>query len=158
MKPWRLTGCYGFLERSHRRDSWDLLYCFSTSSQLPWCVVGDFNDILSVEGKKGGNQHPHNLISGFQDVVQWCDLINMRVIGHPFTWEKGRGNDKWIEEKLDRIMVTKLWWDLFSITRTWNLEASYSDHSPLFLDFCTPTRVYKHKRFQFENVWLREAH
>ena len=63
----------------------------------------------------------------------------MRLIGHPFTWEKGRGTDKWIEEKLDRIMVTKLWLDLFSSARAWNLQASYSDHSPLFLDFCTPT-------------------
>ena len=63
-----------------------------------------------------------------------------------------------MEEKLDRIIVTKLWWDLFSSARAWNLEASYSDHSPLFLDFCYLTRVYKHKRFRCENVWLREAH
>lgn len=42
---WRLTGFYGYPERTRRRDSWNLLRNLATMSLLPWCVIGDFNDL-----------------------------------------------------------------------------------------------------------------
>jgi exonuclease III len=49
---WRLTGFYGYPKGSRRRDSWNFLRQLSRSSTLPWCVIGDFNDILSSDEKK----------------------------------------------------------------------------------------------------------
>lgn len=46
MASWRLTGFYGFPNRAQRSQGWDLLRSLRSKSVLPWCVLGDFNDIL----------------------------------------------------------------------------------------------------------------
>ena len=47
MSKWRMTGFYGMPERVRRRDSWNLLRCLSLRFSLPWCCLGDFNDLLA---------------------------------------------------------------------------------------------------------------
>lgn len=56
---WRFTGFYGFPERARRKDSWQLLRNLSERSNLPWVVMGDFNDILRAEEKRGRVPHPN---------------------------------------------------------------------------------------------------
>jgi hypothetical protein len=56
---WRLTCYYGYPERNRRREAWNLLRELRDMSQLPWCIIGDFNDLLSQEDKRGVNQHPN---------------------------------------------------------------------------------------------------
>ena len=85
----------------------------STKSDLPWCIVGDFNDILTHSEKKGRVRHPPSLIARFQTTVQQRGIFYISLIGHPYTWKRGRGTLHWVEEKLDKAMVTKRWWDLF---------------------------------------------
>lgn len=46
---WRYTGYCGFPERARRVDAWNMLRDLSVTSELPWCIVGDFNDIISME-------------------------------------------------------------------------------------------------------------
>jgi len=55
---WRLTGFYGCPENGRRRDSWDLLRTLSQDNTLPWCIMGDFNDILSNDEKRSTIDHP----------------------------------------------------------------------------------------------------
>lgn len=50
---WRLTGFYGFPDRMQRRESWNLIRMLSNYASLPWCVIGDFNDMISEEDKSG---------------------------------------------------------------------------------------------------------
>ena len=38
----------------------------------------------------------------------------------------------------------------------YSIKASESDHLPIFLDPRFKQNLYRHKRFRFENVWLRE--
>lgn len=49
---WRMTCFYGFPERTRRRESWDFIKEIANKSLLPWCIVGDFNDMLSDADKK----------------------------------------------------------------------------------------------------------
>jgi exonuclease III len=46
-QEWRLTGFYGIPQREQRRESWNILRMLYQQSTLPWCIVGDFNDVLS---------------------------------------------------------------------------------------------------------------
>ena len=36
---WRLTGFYGYPERSTRRESWNMLRDLKNISTLPWCSL-----------------------------------------------------------------------------------------------------------------------
>lgn len=82
---WRLTGFYGFPERSRRRLSWDLLRSLYQNPSSPWCVVGNFNDILHPCEKSGGVRQASWLIDGFQTAVSECGLSELSMIGYPFT-------------------------------------------------------------------------
>lgn len=50
---WRLTGYYGYPEQGRRRSAWDMLRNLRDMSATPWCIIGDFNDLLSSDEKKG---------------------------------------------------------------------------------------------------------
>lgn len=75
-------------------------------SDLPWCIIGDFNDLLAHEEKRGRVQHPQWLIDGFRNVTLDCDLSDISLEGYQFTWSKGMGTISGVEERLDRAMVT----------------------------------------------------
>ncbi|GAU22559.1 hypothetical protein TSUD_93270 [Trifolium subterraneum] len=88
---WRLTCYYGYPERSMRRAAWDLLRVLGNMSSIPWCIIGDFNDLLSQADKKGIHPHPNGLCMGFRQAVNDCDLTDIPIEGHLFTWIKSRG-------------------------------------------------------------------
>ncbi|GAU10532.1 hypothetical protein TSUD_422890, partial [Trifolium subterraneum] len=95
---WRLTCYYGYPERSRRRAAWDLLRALGNMSSIPWCIIGDFNDLLSQADKKGIHPHPNGLCMGFRQEVSDCDLTDIPIEGHQFTWIKSRGTPHVIEE------------------------------------------------------------
>lgn len=51
---WLPTGFYGHLETCKRRESWDLLVSLTPSIECGWCVLRDFNEIVSQDEKQGG--------------------------------------------------------------------------------------------------------
>ncbi|GAU19619.1 hypothetical protein TSUD_383140, partial [Trifolium subterraneum] len=132
---WRLACYYGYPERSRRRAAWDLLRALGNMSSIPWCIIGDFNDLLSQADKKGIHPHPNGLCMGFRQAVSDCDLIDIPIEGHQFTWIKSRGTPHVIEERLDRAMTSTSWLQLFPHVRLTNLLASHSDHSPILLQW-----------------------
>ena len=50
---WRFTGFYGILNRTRQRESWWLIRHLFSLSTLPWCIMGNFNDIVATTEKKG---------------------------------------------------------------------------------------------------------
>jgi hypothetical protein len=153
---WRLTCYYGYPERSRRRMAWDLLRELRDMSSLPWCVIGDFNDLLAQEDKKGLLPHPNWLCTGFRNAVNDCDLTDIHLDGYPFTWVKSSGTDHMIEERLDRALVSSDWLAKFPNAKLRNILSSHSDHSPILLHCSTVVQQqYKHE-FRFENSWLLE--
>ncbi|GAU26476.1 hypothetical protein TSUD_294450 [Trifolium subterraneum] len=101
---WRLTCYYGFPERSRRRAAWDLLRA----------------------DKKGIHPHPNGLCMGLRQEVSDCDLTDIPIEGHPFTWIKSRGTSHVIEERLDRVMASDSWLQLFP-QNSWLKEPDLED-------------------------------
>ncbi|XP_060959195.1 uncharacterized protein LOC115699980 [Cannabis sativa] len=85
---WRLTGLYGEPKRHLRRKTWELLTVLKNKQSLPWCIIGDLNNITSSEDKRGNNPYPDWLIEGFNDVLIECGLHDLELFGHPYTWER----------------------------------------------------------------------
>ncbi|KAK2449324.1 hypothetical protein QL285_008530 [Trifolium repens] len=153
---WRLTCYYGYPERGRRRQAWDLLRELRDMSDLPWCIIGDFNDLLSQEDKKGTHPHPNWLCNGFRNAVSDCDLTDIHLEGYPYTWIKSRGSANVIEERLDRAMANSSWLMLFPEVKLRNLLVSHSDHSPILLQNSPLTENGATYTFRFENMWLKE--
>ncbi|KAK1366627.1 hypothetical protein POM88_042188 [Heracleum sosnowskyi] len=130
---WRLTGIYGEPARSQRFKTWELLKNLSRDANLPWCLVGDFNNVISQAEKRGGPSYPDHLIEGFKDCLHEANLQDLEIIGHQFTWERGRTTDHWTEIKLDRVLANPQWLSIFDMAKVYNLEISPSDHTPLLL-------------------------
>ncbi|XP_019193082.1 PREDICTED: uncharacterized protein LOC109187348 [Ipomoea nil] len=76
--------------------------------------------------------------------------------GYPYTWEKGKGMVNWLEERLDKVLVTEEWRNIVERARVSNLRTRKSDHSILFLGIHESLgRNGVGKRgFQFEMAWL----
>ncbi|XP_024640472.1 uncharacterized protein [Medicago truncatula] len=154
---WIFTGFYGYPEASRRRDSWNFLRRLASNINLPWCLMGDFNDILHADEKKGRATRPNWLIRGFRQAVQDANLVDVHMEGYPFTWFKSLGTPRAVEEKLDRALATNSWMHLFPNAKLENLVAPSSDHFPILLDRTPVVRPHRSKRsFKFENAWRIE--
>ncbi|XP_019176335.1 PREDICTED: uncharacterized protein LOC109171734 [Ipomoea nil] len=155
---WRMTGFYGFAQRGRRNDAWELIKSLSHRSELPWVVIGDFNDLLYQYEKRGGNPHPKALLRGFGDTIDECGLAQLPMQGYPFTWERGEGTVDWIEEKLDKVLVTQEWRDVVREATVLNILTRRSDHSALFLGILNlRERTGGGRRgFRFEMAWLHD--
>ncbi|XP_019186580.1 PREDICTED: uncharacterized protein LOC109181284 [Ipomoea nil] len=154
---WRMTGYYGFSERTRRTESWDLLRTLSGRSNLPWVVIGDFNDLLYQNEKRGGNPHPNSLLRGFGEAIEDCWVAQLPMVGYPYTWEKGKGIVNWMEERLDKVLVTEEWRSMVMGAKVMNLRTRKSDHSALFLGIQDYTSLGPRRRgFRFEMAWLHD--
>ncbi|XP_024039536.1 uncharacterized protein LOC112098144 [Citrus clementina] len=127
------------------------------SSSLPRICLGDFNDLLHPSEKCGKHVHPNWKLHGFQEVFLDSGLFDLGIIDYQFTWERSRGTENWVEERLDRALASNSWIHFFPRAKVISLEASCSDHLPIFLDPAPVVRTPRVKKFHFENIWLRES-
>lgn len=140
---WRYTGYYGFPERGRRVDSWNMMRNMASMSTLPWCLIGDFNDMVTLDEKKGGVRLPRMLLAGFSEAIEDCGLVDLGFTGERFTWKKSRGTSRWVQERLDRGLATTEFIEMFPCVEVNVLEVSTSDHKPLFLQLHRQVYVQK---------------
>ena len=79
----------------------------ATLSSLPRLCFGDFNEVLSLNEKIGGNEKQVNSVADFREVVRECELIDLGFTGYLFTWSNRRFGVGSIEERLDRFLYNK---------------------------------------------------
>ncbi|EEF41811.1 conserved hypothetical protein [Ricinus communis] len=92
--------------------------------------MGDYNELLNEEDKRGHVPIPAWMLRGFKDVVLDVGLCDLPVNRHQYTWNRD--------------------------TRLSNLIAATSDHSPIEL-VIVQVLPHGHRRvFKFENGWLHE--
>jgi hypothetical protein len=125
-------------------------------SELPWCIIGDFNYLLAQEDKQGIHPHPNWLCNGFQNAICDCDLTDIHLEGYPYTWTKSRGSATLIEERLDRSMANPQWLTTYPGVKLVNFLTSHSDHSHILLQNSPITTNGRTYSFRFENSWLQE--
>jgi hypothetical protein len=84
-KIWRLTGIYGEPRWEDKYKTWDKLRELNNNSDLPWVVIGDFNEILFSHEKEGGNPRPQPYMQNFREALMDCNLEDIGFMGDPFT-------------------------------------------------------------------------
>ncbi|KAK8546726.1 hypothetical protein V6N12_027496 [Hibiscus sabdariffa] len=131
--PWFCSFLYGSPYREERNEIWRKMKVLRSNMDEPWCIVGDFNIVLSQEEKFGGSPFAIDKASEFYDLQDRCGLMEMPIKGGPFLWSNRRVDDEAILEKLDRIMFNVSWSSIFGNAIGCFEPAIGSDHCPVVL-------------------------
>lgn len=73
-RTWCLSGVYVQPHCHLKAEFWDNLQLLSQTMSMPWLVMGDFNDIASMEEKSGGADYRVNAARKFVERWEDCRL------------------------------------------------------------------------------------
>ncbi|KAH9681142.1 reverse transcriptase domain-containing protein [Citrus sinensis] len=108
--------------------------CGSGLSSKPWLCFGDFNEILSLNEKSGGNEKNIRMVSDFREAVRDSKLTDLGYKGYQFTWSNGRFGPHFVEERLDIFLCNDEWGNHFQETEGTNLVSVGSDHYRIMME------------------------
>ncbi|CAL2238143.1 unnamed protein product [Prunus armeniaca] len=152
-KRWLLIVVYASPCSNVRTSLWKYFDGLTTVCNLPWLLLGDFNDIVCGDEKLGGN-----LDVGGQHFIEWLDrnhLIDLGFSGANFTWCNKRGEEDIIWKRLDRGLCNIDWRFLFSEAHLSHLPRVNSDHCPIMVKlFSNHLPAKKSMPFRFQAMWL----
>ena len=151
-----LTAIYALPNFNERKILWNYLKDLSPSVNMPWVLLGNFNDMLAEDEKMGGLPLNKNRLNAFRDCINSCGLMNLGFHGPKFTWTYK--NPIWhqnIKERLDRGLGNTEWNILFPRSEIHHLPRTKSDHCPILLESEPPTYKLK-KPYKFEKMWLTD--
>ena len=94
-----ISFVYAFNTIVGRRPLWENLCNFNYSYELPWLLLGDFNNVLSSEEKANGRPVRTYEVRDFRNCCYEIGCSDLRATGVFHTWTN---NSVW--SKLDRAM------------------------------------------------------
>jgi endonuclease/exonuclease/phosphatase family metal-dependent hydrolase len=93
---------------------WDALRAIKTQSNLPWLVLGDFNEALGQEEHFSQTPRAVNQMVAFREVLTDCNLIDLGFAGVPYTYDNKRQGRANVKVRLDRAVADPNWRDMFA--------------------------------------------
>lgn len=163
-----LSAIYASPNPLFRLDLWDYLIGLGVVVNLPWLLIGDFNQIVHHSEKCGGVPTAEVRLRAFQQVIMSCNLIDLGFSGPRFTWSNMRKGLAHVQERLDTVLCNRAWLHKFSVTRVVHLPRTRSDHCPLMVNnryvaraspllkpFCLQAAWFLHPQFEsfLEQCW-----
>lgn len=106
---WWLSCIYGPSIYSNKNDIWIELNDLGNLIDNPWCVLGDFNEILYSSDRKG-NTRIHTHCERFHNWVSDCSLMYLPLTNWRHEWSNFRANAS--GNKIGKIFVSKDWQEL----------------------------------------------
>ena len=100
---------------------------------LPWAVMGDFNDVTKEEEKFGGNGISSRRVNVYNECMDFCNLFYLGFSGPKFTWTNCRDISNLIQQHLDRVWVNSNWKIYYPKAIVSHLVRINSDRCPLLL-------------------------
>ncbi|CAA7044678.1 unnamed protein product [Microthlaspi erraticum] len=141
---------------SRRSGLWDELRSVIGGLDGPVLIGGDFNTIVRVDERAGGNGRLSPDSLAFGEWINDLSLIDMGFRGNMFTWKRGKLERNFVAKRLDRVLCcahTRLKWQETVVT---HLPFLSSDHAPLYVQLSPEIlRDPKRRPFRFEAAWLK---
>ena len=103
---WVFSGVYGPIENRLRESFWEELGSIKDLWDVPWCIGGDFNEILYLNERFSGGRFS-NSMRRFFDILNDLELRDHPLQGGPYTWSGGINSRSM--SRLDRFLVTADW-------------------------------------------------
>lgn len=125
----------------------------------PCICLGDFNEILVNEEKRGGVDRSQHCMNRFREALEGCNMSDLGYEGDMYTC---RNNctvaEDYICGRLDRAVANMEWCAKFPEFRVRNEFPRHSDHHPMVVDTVDmgERRNGGGGSFRFEARWFRE--
>ncbi|XP_016206136.1 uncharacterized protein LOC107646467 [Arachis ipaensis] len=119
---------YGPHERAEKISMWEKLSYIAGLCQVPVCFLGDFNEIMLLEERKGATTLPASAAE-FRTWINDIELIDLELNDCKYTWFRGQSCSR-----IDRSLVSSEWLDMYPKTRLRSGPRGLSDHCPLIME------------------------
>jgi ribonuclease HI len=151
---WLLSSIYASPRFLERKLLWNNLSQVATLHNLPWLLVGDFNEVLSSDDKFGGLPVRLGRSQLFNNCLNDCGMIDLGFHGPRFTWSNLREVRYLIQERLDRGFANTAWREAYPEASVHHLTRTHSDHCPVLVCLDKPPSLRLPRPFIFQPVWL----
>lgn len=152
---WLLSAVYASPNATSRELLWQYIEKCDGLDEVPWVIIGDFNQVLSTEESSTSTARGFNRMTRMNEVIQTRQLIDLGNSGPKYTWTNKRKDGALIRKRLDRAFCNMRWRILFSEAMVRTLPRTHGDHSPLLLNIQGLAPPRRDKRpFRFEAAWL----
>jgi hypothetical protein len=118
--------------------------------QGPWLIGGDFN-LICCEAYNNNHNLDRAMMGRFRRWINDMNLKELLLHGRRFTWSNGHNNPTLV--KLDRVLCSVNWEDVFPDSLLHSSATQDSDNCPMLLGL----HVVQHgkRRFHFESFWMK---
>ncbi|XP_058722236.1 uncharacterized protein LOC131594157 [Vicia villosa] len=151
MGRWRywLTAIYVMNQLEHRQKLWKDIEDIQCNQQGPWCIIGDFNNVVTSNDKIGGRQVQEHEYKDLCSMMERTGLYEMDSTGDHFTWTN-KQRDNAIYSRIDRILGNIDWHQQHMDFTLHIMSPSVFDHAMLCLKENQLSRIQR-KHFKFRN-------
>jgi exonuclease III len=130
---WRCMFVYGEPRTHLRYLFWDLLKSLKPMLDIPWLMVGDFNEAMWQEEHFSVRKRGEKQMRDFRETLSFCDLHDLGFVGKPWTFDNKQWGPKNVRVRLDRVVACPNWMDYFPDYQVHHLTSPRSDHCPLLI-------------------------
>lgn len=156
---WHATFVYGEPRVENRYKMWASLNSIKQSSNLPWVLIGDFNEALWQFEHFSIHPRGENQMQSFRDLLQTRELFDLGFSGTPYTYDNKRQGRSNVRVRLDRALTDNRWRDLFPDSQVVHLVSPRSDHCPVLLKLMLEDQQRRNRKkcLHYEICWERDA-
>lgn len=147
-KAWWLTCVYGPQQNEEKIQFLQELRDIRGTCSGPWVIAGDFNLIYKDEDKNNSNYN-RAMMGRFRRLINDLALKEIPLHGRKFTWSNHQDSPTLV--KLDRVLCSVDWEELFPNCLLQSMATDDSDHCPLLLGL--HDNKTGRRRFHFESFW-----
>ena len=133
-----------------RKPLWQALLTINGTMNAPWCVMGDFNVVASMEDRVNGANVITSETQDFAHLLNHSDLGECRSVGHFYSWSNKSLGEARTYSEIDRFLVNALLLSRYTNAMVDYMNLGISDHSPLVLK-CVAEGQSKGRPFKLFN-------
>ncbi|XP_030964009.1 uncharacterized protein LOC115985181 [Quercus lobata] len=159
---WLFSAVYASPRCAERHILWNNLMKVADLHNMPWVIVGDFNEPLVNDDKFGGGAFSVNSSLLLKEYLDKCNMINIGFAGPRYTWTNRREIQALIQERINRFFVIPQWCLLYPDAKVTHLPRYHSDHCPVLLEMHPSAvdsftrNVVDWNKNQFGNIFTRK--
>ncbi|WCJ20597.1 LINE-1 retrotransposable element ORF2 protein [Euphorbia peplus] len=133
---------------SDRNTLWDNLNLLSNNINVPWFLIGDFNDIGSLDDQRGGSQRYNKRSINHKAQMDDCGLIDIGFSGVRFTWRR-----RFLSVRLDKAYGNVHSRTFFPEASVINLPYRHSDHASILFKMNSLVGQKALRPFRYLMAW-----